>query len=85
MMICLLSFKDIKRAIPSHIYLHKTYCKRCTVQEEIAATAVKRNFPMIEDMKAAGEKDFVIQFRTEDAAGTITIQPKSILVVEKIG
>lgn len=29
--------------------------------------------------------DFVIQFRTEDAAGTITIQPKSILVVEKIG
>lgn len=50
-----------------------------------AATAVKRNFPMIEDMKAAGEKDFVIQFRTEDAAGTITIQPKSILVLEKIG
>ena len=29
--------------------------------------------------------DFVIQFRTEDAAGTITIQPKSILVLEKIG
>lgn len=29
--------------------------------------------------------DFVIQFRTEDAAGTITIQQKSILVLEKIG
>ena len=29
--------------------------------------------------------DFVIQFRTEDATGTITIQTKSILVVEKIG
>ena len=29
--------------------------------------------------------DFVIQFRTEDATGTITIQPKSILVIEKIG
>ena len=29
--------------------------------------------------------DFVIQFRTEDETGTITIQTKSILVVEKIG
>ena len=29
--------------------------------------------------------DFVIQFRTEDATGTITIQTNSILVVEKIG
>ena len=36
-------------------------------------------------LQTTGAGDFVIQFRTEDAAGTITIQPKSILVVEKIG